>query len=185
MRLFHWAAFAVAVLGFVSGGIYFLVRDSDSDVMEIVLPTATPVIEVELKAYISGAVRSPGVYVIAEGERLSLLVEAAGGPVEDADLAAVNLAARVRDEDHWHIPYVGETVSAPPVQQSVQPSVININSADEEVLKSLPGIGEVKAKAIIRYREANGPFTSVDDLLAVSGIGPATLDAIRDLVEAR
>lgn len=175
----------MAVLGFVSGGIYFLVRDSDSDVMEIVLPTATPVIEVELKAYISGAVRSPGVYVIAEGERLSLLVEAAGGPVEDADLAAVNLAARVRDEDHWHIPYVGETVSAPPVQQSVQPSVININSADEEVLKSLPGIGEVKAKAIIRYREANGPFTSVDDLLAVSGIGPATLDAIRDLVEAR
>lgn len=62
---------------------------------------------------------------------------------------------------------------------------ININSADIEMLKTLPGIGDMKAEAIVRYREANGPFSSVDDLKAVNGIGTATLEAVRDLVETR
>jgi competence protein ComEA len=92
---------------------------------------------------------------------------------------------RVRDEDHWHIPRVGEK---PRPSSSAQPGVpgkININAATPEVLKTLPGIGDVKAKAIVAHRDTNGSFTKVDDLLRVTGIGPATLAAIRDLIEAR
>ena len=62
---------------------------------------------------------------------------------------------------------------------------IDINSADVVQLKSLPGIGDVKAESIVCYRETNGPYSSVEDLLAIQGIGPATLAAVRDLVEAR
>ena len=63
--------------------------------------------------------------------------------------------------------------------------MVDLNSATVAVLMSLPGIGEVKATSILRYREANGPFSSVDELLAVNGIGPATLEGIRDLVDVR
>ena len=62
---------------------------------------------------------------------------------------------------------------------------IDVNSATAATLDTLPGIGEVKAQAIVTFRESNGPFATVDDLLLVSGIGPATLDSIRDLVDAR
>ena len=135
--------------------------------------------------YISGAVEYPGVYAIKEGGRLEQVVEVAGGATEDADLTAINLAARERDEDHWHIPAVGENSQPPSAQASTRPAKIDINSAEAELLKTLPGIGEVKAQSIIRHRETNGPFASVEDLLDVSGIGPATLDAIQDLVEVR
>jgi competence protein ComEA len=80
-------------------------------------------------------------------------------------------------------PRIGEAPAPQP--PGAQSDAIDINSADEELLKRLPGIGEVKARAIISFREANGPFSSADGLLEVNGIGAATLEAIRDLVEAR
>ena len=139
-----------------------------------------------MRVYISGAVLSPGVYAVIEGDRLTRVVEAAGGATEDADLAAVNLAVRVADEDHWHIPRLGETVPAETATAAgTLAGKIQINSADADELASLPGIGPVRAEAIMRYREANGPFFSAEDLLAVSGIGPVTLEAIRDLIEVR
>ena len=76
--------------------------------MEILLPTPTVAPDAETKVHISGAVRSPGVYAVADGDRLDEVVQAAGGLTDDADLAAVNLAARVKDENHWHIPVHGE-----------------------------------------------------------------------------
>ena len=124
-------------------------------------------------------------YTANEGSRLEELIEAAGGPTEDADLTAINLALRVSDEDHWHIPRVGEPARNTAAQVSTQSKRIDVNSADETLLITLPGIGEVKAQAIIRHREANGPFASPEDLLAVRGIGPATLEAILDLVDTR
>ena len=161
--------------------------------IEIALPAATASPVVELRVYITGAVRNPGLYSVNEGDRLAQVIEAAGGATEDANLTAVNLALRVADEQHWHIPKVGETVEGgPPIQatgggavatESVD-SRIDINAAGAQLLQSLPGIGEVKAKAIVGYREANGPFATIEDLLQVRGIGSATLDAIRDLVVA-
>ena len=185
------AILAAAVLASVAGGVFLLVRTSDSSGgIEIVLPTATAVAPPDIKVYITGAVRSPGVYDVAEDSRLVDVLEAAGGATDDTDLAAVNLASRISDEQHFHVPTVGETVQEAPAQP--QPPVasgasgkINLNSADVGALATLPNIGDVRAKAIVSYREANGPFPDVDAVLGVSGIGPATLEAIRDLVEAR
>ena len=110
----------------------------------------------------------------------------------------------MKDEDYWHIPELSDasetSEAAPratatgglhPAAQTARDShtqpapMLDINSAQVDALKSLPGIGEVKAHAIVSYREQNGDFESVDDLSGVPGIGPATLDAVRHLVEAR
>lgn len=178
----------VVAIAAIAGGIYFIVGQSGSNGgIEIILPTPTPtaVPVTVLKVHISGAVRNPGLYAVNEGDRLADVIEAAGGATEDADLEAVNLAVRVKDQDHWHIPRLGETAHTTPTEGSSAPGKINLNTASADQLERLPGIWEVKAQSIIRYRETNGPFSSVDELLNVSGIGAATLDAIRDLVEVR
>ena len=185
------AILAAAILASAAGGVFLLVRTSGSSGgIEIVLPAATVVAPPDIKVYVTGAVRSPGVYDVAENSRLVDVVEAVGGATDDADLAAVNLASRVSDEQHFHVPRVREAVPEAPARSS--PSTggdasgkIDLNSADVGALTTLPNIGDVKAKAIASYREANGPFPDVDAVLGVNGIGPATLDAIRDLVEAR
>jgi competence protein ComEA len=180
---------AGAVIAAFAGGVYFFVRGPASGgSIEIFLPTATPKPPDQtagLKVYVSGAVRSPGVYSVDPESRLVQVIEAAGGATKDADLAAVNLAARVRDEDHWHIPKVGEPAPTPAAIGAGPLGKIDLNSASLDLLKTLPGIGDVKGRSIISYREANGPFTSVEEIVRVSGIGPSTLEGIRDLVEAR
>ena len=154
MKLASQIVLVLATLAAVAGGAFLLLRDSSSGGIEIVLPTATPA--AELRVHVSGAVRSPGVYAVNDGDRLADAIAAAGGADEDADLAAVNLAVRVKDEDHWHIPRVGEASQVSSFQQAGQgagPSgKIDLNSADLEMLKSLPGIGDVKAQAIILQR---------------------------------
>ena len=186
MRLAAQGLLVAAMLAALAAGVLLLVRHSPSGGgFEIVVPTATGTPDIQLKVYITGAVVNPGVYPARQGERLDQLVEAAGGATKEADLAAVNLAVRLEDEDHWHIPRVGES-SPPPLPQRVGGTgIIDINSASVEVLKSLPGIGDVKAQSIVQYREVHGPFSRVEDLLDVRGIGPAILDSLRDLVEVR
>ena len=107
-------------------------------------------------------------------------------PLDDADTSGLNLALRLRDEGHYHVPAVGET---PPVTSlgdaSVAGDVIDINSATAQELETLPGIGSVKAEAIVEHRTSVGRFTSVEELLQVAGIGPATLNAIADRVTVR
>ena len=191
VKLISQAALVVAVIATFAGGLFLIVRDSSSGRrIEVILPTATPEPRSELKVYLSGAVRSPGVYEMKPGDRLAEVVEAAGGPAEDADMTVVNLATRVSDEDHWHIPRQGEQMRTPveAASASASPSEsrkIDINSATLNELISLDGIGEVLGKRIIDYRESNGGFIAVDDLLKVEGIGPTILNKNRDLLEAR
>lgn len=166
--------------------VVLVVRELGSGgAIEIARPTATAEPVVELKVYVTGAVRAPGVYALQQDSRLDEAIEAAGGAIDDADLTAVNLAARVTDEQHWHIPRVGEAARPPPTEAAVSSGKLDLNSASVSLLKSLPNIGDVKAQAIVSYRDANGPFASVDALLEVNGIGPATLEAVRDLVVVR
>ena len=161
-------------------------------------PTSTPMpSETQVGVYISGAVINPGVYVVNGGSRLANVLLLAGGATAEADLTAVNLAAVVHDEDHWHIPEVGQV--EPPKDglaasgrdvESVEAAhsngsgavKIDLNDANVELLKTLPGIGDMRARAIVNYRDANGDFASVDALLDVNGIGIATVDNIRELV---
>lgn len=133
---------------------------------------------------VTGRVRHPGVYEFAAGERVIDALNRAGGPAKGADLVPINLAAPLVDGTQILIPKkgqlaaVGSSVSA----GSSVGGLININTAGETELEEISGIGPSKAAAIIQYRTENGPFASVDDLINVSGIGPATLETMRPQV---
>ena len=138
---------------------------------------------------VAGWVRKPGVYEFAEGDRVIDAIDAAGGPRPGADLASLNLAAPLADGTQILVAKEG----AAPVGADGTPlpsgegatgggTLINVNTASATDLEELPGVGEVISAAIVDYRTQNGPFTSVDQLEDVSGIGPSTLENIRDLV---
>lgn len=141
-------------------------------------PTVTLIVDV------AGAVRQPGVYEFGEGDRVIDAIERAGGPMARADLSLLNLAAPLTDGTQILVPKAGAAGAAPVTggTPGAAGSLININSASATELETLSGIGEVLAATIVEYRTQNGPFASVDDLMDVSGIGPATLDEIRDQV---
>lgn len=170
----------------LAGGVALLLRQGTPRGIEVTPPTPSPT--PGLRVYISGAVKAPGVYAAQPGERLEDIMARAGGATDDADLARVNLAQRVRDQEHLHIPALGETlpvatsVAAPSGTGEVVGGRLNINRASAEELTALPGIGEVKAKAIVSYRERYGSFKRIEDLLQVQGIGSATLERIRPLI---
>jgi competence protein ComEA len=115
------------------------------------------------------------------------LLALAGGATSEADLSRVNMAQRLRDGAHVHIPRMGEVQppsASPQGAASVQPGKVNINTATVKELQSLPAIGEVRAQAIVDYRERNGPFLRPEDLLKVRGIGPGILQTIYHLITA-
>ena len=178
---------ALAAVLALSGGVFLAVRSlpQDNPPVRIVLSEEEAAPAAEIKVYVTGAVASPGVYAVEAGSRLEHVVEAAGGLTGDADPEAVNLAVRVEDEQHWHVPRTGESARPPSPGVAAASAKIDLNSATASELETLPGIGTVKAQSILDYRQANGPYSSVDDLLAVSGIGPATVESIRDLVDTR
>lgn len=132
--------------------------------------------------HVSGAVRLPGVYTLDATARVVDAVDAAGGPTLDAQLHQLNLAALVVDGQQVRVPVEGETV-APLTPAGEGP--VDLNRADVVGLQELPGVGPATAEAIVAYREANGPFRSVDDLLDVPGIGPAKLAALAEAVVVR
>lgn len=173
----------VLFIGAASAGIALLVDDrrSGSPGVEILLPTVTPT--PQLAVHVSGAVASPGVFNMKQGDRLVDVIAAAGGATSGARLSCVNLALKVRDEAHFHVPGPEEPCEPSSAEAAAQgTSGIDLNTASMEHLKSLPGIGEVKAQAIVDYRDKVGPFRSIEQVMEVKGIGPATHEAIRDLV---
>jgi competence protein ComEA len=136
-----------------------------------------------------GAVRRPGLYRLAQGDRVADAVAQAGGATRKADLSLVNLAALVSDGEQVVVPRRGSAVAAAgapgggaSAASGVPTGPVHLNSATIEQLDALPGVGPVTAQKIIDYRQKHGAFTSVDELDAVSGIGPARLDQLRDLV---
>lgn len=134
---------------------------------------------------VAGWVRRPGVYEFVTGARVIDAIEAAGGARPGAVLEALNLAAPLVDGTQILVPKEGE---APPVAAGsgavggASGGLVNVNTATAAELETLPGIGEVTAQAIIDYRTENGPFSTVDELLDVTGIGDVTLENIRELV---
>lgn len=142
--------------------------------------------------HVVGSVRRPGVYELPQGSRAVDAVDAAGGVLPDAVPSAINLARTVSDGEQVAVPseddaqqpsFAGPGVSEAAALGSTGP--IDLNSADATALETLPGIGPATAQKILADRETNGPYSSVDDLGRVSGIGPKRLDALRDLVCVR
>lgn len=137
--------------------------------------------------HVVGAVVDPGIVELPLGSRVVDAIAAAGGPTDDADLAGVNLARPLTDGEQLRVPRVGEV--PPPGANGAggagstgvgADGRVNINTADTTALESLPGVGPAIASRIIAWRDENGPFRSVDELSAVSGIGEKTLDGLRD-----
>ncbi len=144
-------------------------------------PTPAPVV-----VYISGAVAQPDVYELPHDARVIDVVRAAGGLTDDADSERVNLAARIHDAEHIHVPRVGEpapppdaNTEAPAGSESSSSGPININTASAAELTELDGIGDIMAQRIVDYRNANGPFASIENLQDVQGIGSTLLEQMR------
>ena len=196
----------VGIVATVAGGAVLMFRDSgSSEGITITLDepalAVTPAMYAEvpttIKVYVSGEARHPGVYELPADARSDDALQAAGGPTSDAALETINLAKRLSDEDHIHIPGQADTEVMQIQDEASLPTAsaglpgqggsrrLNINTATAEELTSLPNIGPSRAAAIVDYREREGPFDSVDDLTNGGGIGEKITDSIRDLVAVR
>lgn len=152
------------------------------------LPSSQDVILV----HVAGAVRRPGLYELRNGARVAEAIDAARGPRPKADLNAVNLAEPLVDGTKLDVPRAGEAplpvagttaeTGSYAASEGPAPAVIPLNSADQAALETIPGVGPVTATAILEYRAQIGAFSSIDQLMEVSGIGPATLESIRPYV---
>jgi competence protein ComEA len=188
------------LIGLISGGAIFLVSRPVRGV-PITLqppPTRTPTsypiptaTDTPIEVQIGGEILNPGVYSLPKGSRLGDLITLAGGMSRLSDEKRVNLAAQLIDGDYFYIPSEGENIpesaANAPNGESISSSQlfeypIDLNQANQEALESLPGIGPTKASDILAYRNQHGPFSDVDELLNVPGIGPSTLENIRDFL---
>lgn len=146
--------------------------------------TATPYM---IRVYVSGAVQHPDVYTLPQDSIVKDALQSAGGATEEADLERINLALPVSDGQQVHVPRLGDDTSPvePPSGLPAAASKVNINTADLAALESLPGIGPSLAQRIIDYRQSNGPFGRIEDVMDVPGIGEATFEGMQDLITTR
>lgn len=150
--------------------------------------TTEPQSDGPITVHVAGAVRSPGVYELRAGDRVSQAISAAGGATAAGRPDELNLAAVIVDGSRIHVPVEGEAVEIPVVvadsfaDQPVAAGPIDVNRAGPVELETLPGVGPATAAAIVAERSRNGPFLNIDDLERVPGIGPGKLAALRDLV---
>lgn len=150
----------------------------------------------QILVHVAGAVKRPGIVKLAPGSRVFQALDAAGGATSDAELSAINLAGQVADGTQILVPLQGQKIAAGSASSGTSTSQagsatgrnlpasgkVNINTATAAELDTLPGVGPVMAERIVSWRESNGPFTSVDALDAVQGIGPKLLARLRELV---
>jgi competence protein ComEA len=158
---FYLSITVLLLIAAIAGGVMLAVQHSRNQPAEIVLSQTEPP-EQSGELYIGGAVANPGIYPWQEGDTIqALLLDT--GVESDADLSHIEI----------YIPREGEEQS---------PQKIDINRAGSWLLEALPGIGEVTAQAIVDYRNENGPFRTIEDLLNINGIGQGTLDKIKDFI---
>lgn len=175
----------VAILVFV--GIGLSARKAPAVIAPAARATPSPSISSSsgaLVVHVAGAVRRPGVIELPAGSRVADAIALAGGALSRADLDLLNLAAFVVDGSQVLVPTRGPQPAtiATPLAGATEAATIDLNSADQALLETVPGLGPVKAAAIIAFRTEVGAFESIDQLLEVSGIGPATLESIRPFV---
>lgn len=151
--------------------------------VETIEDIAEAIVFVEVK----GAVTKPGVYELAEGDRVLNAIEQAGGYLPTSNSKHINHAERVEDEMVIYVPEEGEEVEEAITSSasSAQSSIVNINKADATGLTSLPGVGPAKAEAIISYREQSGDFKEKQDLMKVTGIGQKTYEKLEPLISVK
>jgi competence protein ComEA len=188
------AGLAVVLIAVLAGASLWYARSLPRPVAVAVTPSATPIVDPSAVASaslaaqpvivdVAGWVREPGVYEFDPGSRVIDAVEQAGGARDGADLSLLNLAAALTDGQQILVPKEGQVIApVGTVPGSTTGGQVNVNTADAVALETLNGVGEVLAAAIVTYRDEHGPFTSVDQLEEVPGIGPSTLEELRDQV---
>lgn len=187
--------------GFVLAGVLIFVSRAPAGQPIVLQPAPT---KAPIAVHVIGAVPRPGLYELAQGARSQDAIDAAGGLLSTANVDAINLAALLNDGQQLNIPYKSgqapvedaaslelpgsprtddfSSATAEPSNSNTDTELININTAALEDLDSLPGIGPTIAQRIIDYRTENGPFSTIEGIMDVSGVGPATFDEIKDLI---
>lgn len=171
--------------------------------------TETETEKQEIKVYITGEIKKPGVYSANDRDRICDIVEKAGGFTEKADSESINMAAYINDEEHIVVANIDDKnndyenqdnnedkVTKIKIESSIQGSIkssiqknnnklnkIDINKASAEELKTIKGIGDVLSQNIIEYREKNGPFKSIEEIKNVSRIGNKLFEKIKDFIK--
>jgi competence protein ComEA len=188
-----WWVLLGAIFGLAGAGSIWLASSPPrgNPIQLLPPPTSAPI-----QVHVSGEVEIPGVYALPVDSRVEDAILAAGGFSKDANDLALNLAAILEDGSQ-----ISVAAKQPPPKPSTTKGVnqvdeeregqlppsnpgalVNINSASQDELETLPGIGPVTAQKIIEFRELNGPFIGIEDIQKVSGIGPATFEKLRDLI---
>lgn len=191
---------SIAVLFTLCGGYYFFSASfRENDVIEIskeaetglsiteeLLPQATESPKEMIFVHICGAVKNPGVYELEQSARVYEAIEKAGGALPEAAADQLNQAAGLQDGEQLYIPFENETdLEIQGQNEASKESGVNINTAGKEELMTLPGIGESKAEAILKYREEHGGFQDVQELTNISGIKNGVYEKIKELVRIR
>ena len=197
-----WESWSLAVKGAVIGGAILLLvgvggllskKEEAVEETEAVVTTVlaekteeSTTLEAVIFVDIKGAVKKPGVYQMKVGDRVKDALDAAGGLTAEADSQKVNLAQRVEDQMVIVVPKVGEEAEAIPAgatsKEVSKEGKVNINTATVEELKTLKGVGEKKAEAIIEYRKKNGSFKTKEDLMKVRGIGKKLFESFEERI---
>ena len=174
--------FAGLFLLAIGGGIFLFRNSNSSDDIEIISASQGEALQGQrIVVHVDGAVLKPGVYELSESARVSDAVSASGGLSDSADMTKVNLAAKVSDGQKIYVPKIGESdVKGVGVGDAGSGStgLININTASESQLDTLPGIGPVTAQKIIASR----PYSTPEELLTKKAVGQSVYEKIKDLV---
>ncbi|MEV5037166.1 helix-hairpin-helix domain-containing protein [Peribacillus frigoritolerans] len=196
-------------VAFVAAGIYFFLQQGEdpADPEDIFSNTAkeaeikqsedeTPAEPEIIKVDVKGAVKSPGIFTAQAGDRVIDLISAAGSFTVKADKDKVNFAQIIEDQMVIYVPEIGEEdkgdleniqvgTSGDAVTKGTSGGLVNLNTATQEDLQTLTGIGPSKANAILEYRESIGKFKEVDELKQVTGIGDKTFERLRDSISVK
>ena len=177
---------ALVVVALLGAGAYLGSRQNESPLV-IAIPTQAASAGGP-RAFISGEVTRPGVYLFEQGDRVEQLVALAGGFTAEANVDAVNLALRLKDEQQVQVPRLAPTAAAQaasPGTGSGESRLVNLNTASGPDLEALPGIGPVTAQRIIDHRTQVGPFSSPEEIHTLKIVNSSTFEKIRDRVTVR
>jgi competence protein ComEA len=138
----------------------------------------------KIVVHITGSIVNPGIITADAGSRVIDIIEKAGGVTNDADISKINLAYKVQDEEKIYVPNINdEDTTNYLTNNNVQGKIkININTATQTELETLPGVGPSLALSIVNYRKENGKFKRIEDIKKVNGIGDAKYNNIKDLI---
>ncbi len=133
--------------------------------------------------HVCGAVKSPGVFALAQNSRVYEAIQMAGGFTEDAAVTQINQAELVEDEGYIYVPTIHEVESGYVSEvQTGNAGKVDLNRATKDQLMTLPGVGEAKASQIIAYREEHGKFQRIEDVMNISGIKEGLFEKIKDYI---